>query len=219
MPVSGFSDLECYVTNKVINGHCDCMFAHNTYQWEWTTILALFAPKPMLFANSDNDTIFPMDGNRRIAERLRQCYKLLGAPDNFDDYVSKGGHDYRPDLRTGDLRVLQQHLKERPTSRCDRCRTSPKIEGKDLRVFPTDDDLPKDAINAKVDETFVPVAKVELPDAGEVQGVEGGAGETAAREVLPGAAGEGAGRRSRSRNGQDDRPEPNRGNRLPHGLR
>src|SRR4051812_37742759 len=45
VPVSGMSDLESYVTNKVVNGHCDCMFVHNAYQWEWTTILALFAPK------------------------------------------------------------------------------------------------------------------------------------------------------------------------------
>src|SRR5262249_51257977 len=39
-------------------------------------------------------------------------------------------------------------------------------EGKLLRVFPTDADVPKDAINAKVDETFVPRAKVELPEKG-----------------------------------------------------
>jgi hypothetical protein len=40
----------------------------------------------------------------------------------------------------------------------------PKIDGKELRVFPADADLPTDAINAKADETFVPVAKVELPE-------------------------------------------------------
>ena len=49
VPVSGMSDLESYVTNQVINGHCDCMFFINTYQWEWTTALALFAPKPHPF--------------------------------------------------------------------------------------------------------------------------------------------------------------------------
>ena len=76
VPVSGMSDLESYVTNKVINGHCDCMFLYNTYGWEWTTIAALIAPRPMLFANSDNDRIFPMDGNRRIIERLRKAYKM-----------------------------------------------------------------------------------------------------------------------------------------------
>src|SRR6266446_6728659 len=41
VPVSGISDLESYVSNKVINGHCDCMFLVNTYQWDWTTIAAL----------------------------------------------------------------------------------------------------------------------------------------------------------------------------------
>ena len=75
------SDLESYVTNKVINGHCDCMFLINTYQWEWTTIAALVAPRPLLFANSDKDGIFPMDGNRRIIERLRTLYKMYGKPE------------------------------------------------------------------------------------------------------------------------------------------
>jgi cephalosporin-C deacetylase-like acetyl esterase len=30
VPVSGMSDLESYVSSKVINGHCDCMFLVNT---------------------------------------------------------------------------------------------------------------------------------------------------------------------------------------------
>ena len=178
------------MTDKVINGHCDCMFAHNTYQWEWTTILALFAPKPLLFANSDNDTIFPMTGNRRIAAKMRKCYEMLGAKENFDDYVSMGEHDYRPDLRLAVFGFFQKHLKEDDAKITDA--DFPKIDGKDLRVFPTDADLPKDAINAKADETFVPMAKVEAARGREVPGVEGGAREATAREELPGAAGEGA---------------------------
>ena len=68
------SDLESYVDHRIINGHCDCMFLYNTYRWEWTTIAALIAPRPMLFANSDHDPIFPMDGNPRIIDRLRKLY-------------------------------------------------------------------------------------------------------------------------------------------------
>jgi hypothetical protein len=117
----------------------------------------------MLFANSDNDSIFPMSGNRRISERLRTCYEMLGAKDNFDDYVSKGNHDYRPDLRLAVFRFFHTHLKGDIAKVVDA--DFPKIEGEELRVFPTDADLPKDAINAKTDETFVPVAKVELPAA------------------------------------------------------
>ena len=35
----------------------------------------------------------------------------------------------------------------------------PPIDGKRLRVFPEDADLPKDAINATADEVFVPKAE------------------------------------------------------------
>ncbi len=166
VPVSGMNDLESYVSNKVINGHCDCMFFYNTYRWEWTTVLALHAPKPLLFANSDNDSIFPMDGNRRIIARLRTCYDMLGAKGNVDEYVSKGGHDYRPDLRIAIFSFINKHLKGDTGTVKDA--DFPKIDGKDLRVFPADKDLPADAINGKVDETFVPKAEVKLPEkAGE----------------------------------------------------
>jgi dienelactone hydrolase len=161
VPVSGVSDLESYVTDEVINGHCDCMFFHNLYQWEWTTALALFAPKPLLFANSDNDRIFPMSGNKRIIERLRRCYDLYGAKEKVDEYVSKGGHDYRPDLRVAIFDFFHKHLKD-DKAKVEDARFE-KIEGKELRAFPDDKDIPKDTINATADESFVPVAKVELP--------------------------------------------------------
>jgi cephalosporin-C deacetylase-like acetyl esterase len=165
VPVSGMSDLESYVTNKVINGHCDCMFLYNTYGWEWTTILALVAPRPLLFANSDNDRIFPMDGNRRIIERMRQLYKMYDKPELVDDYISKGGHDYRPDLRLAVFKWINKHLKN-DTGPIKDADFEP-IPGKDLRVFPEDKDIPKDALNDKIDETFVPRASVKLPEAGK----------------------------------------------------
>jgi dienelactone hydrolase len=161
VPVSGMSDLESYVSHRVINGHCDCMFFVNTYQWEWTTSLALFAPKPLLFANGDSDPIFPMDGNRRIVARLRHLYELLGKPENVDEYVSKGGHSDRPDLQVAAFRFMNRHLKG--DARAVEFVNYPKIPGQDLRVFPEDGDLPRDAINATADETFVPKANVKLP--------------------------------------------------------
>jgi cephalosporin-C deacetylase-like acetyl esterase len=166
VPVSGMSDLESYVKNKVINGHCDCMFLYNTFQWEWTTIAALVAPRPLLFANSDNDKIFPMDGNRRIIERLRTLYKMYGKPDLVDEYVSKGGHDYRPDLRVAIFKFIDKHLKNDTKTPVKDADFKP-IPNRELRVFAEDKDIPKDAINAKIDETFVPRAKVELPEKGK----------------------------------------------------
>jgi dienelactone hydrolase len=161
VPVSGMSDLESYVTNKVVNGHCDCMFLYNTSGWEWTTIAALIAPRPLLFANSDQDSIFPMDGNRRIIQRLRRLYGLYGVPDRVDDHVSHGGHDYRPDLRIAVFSWLNRHLKNDGGPVSDA--TDPPIDGKRLRVFPEDKDLPADALNARIDERFVPKARVDPP--------------------------------------------------------
>jgi cephalosporin-C deacetylase-like acetyl esterase len=162
-PVSGMSDLESYVANKVINGHCDCMFLVNTYQWDWTTIAALIAPRPLLFANSDNDSIFPMDGNRRVIAKLRQLYKMYDRPDLVDDYVSKGGHAYRPDLRVAIFKWINKHLKGE-TGEVKDADFKP-LEGKELRVFPEEKDIPKDALNGKIDETFVKRAEVKVPEA------------------------------------------------------
>jgi dienelactone hydrolase len=165
VPVSGMSDLESYVKNKAINGHCDCMFLVNLYGWEWTTIAAMIAPRPMLFANSDKDPIFPMAGNRRIIERLRGLYKLYGKPDLVDEYISHGGHDDRPDLRVAAFRFFNKHLKH--DSGPIEVPVFKPFPGRDLRVFPTDADIPPGVLNGKIDEAFVPRAEVKLPAKGE----------------------------------------------------
>jgi dienelactone hydrolase len=161
VPVSGMSDLQSYVSNRIINGHCDCMLLVNTYQWEWTTIAALIAPRPMLFANSDNDPIFPMDGNRRIFARLHDCYKLLDAADNVDEYVSKGGHSYREDLRVAVFKFFNKHLKKDNGPVKD-VEFKP-LPGVELRVN-RDSVIPADALNGKIDETFVARKRPALPD-------------------------------------------------------
>jgi cephalosporin-C deacetylase-like acetyl esterase len=161
VPVSGMSDLESYVKHKVINGHCDCMFLYNTYQWEWTTIAALIAPRPLLFCNSDKDDIFPMDGNRRIIARLRKLYALYGKPGLVDEHVSHGGHDYRPDLRVAAFKWLNKHLKH-DTGPVEDTRYK-ELPARKLRVFPEDSDIPKGVLNGKIDEVFVPRREVTLP--------------------------------------------------------
>src|SRR5262249_47950349 len=112
VPVSGFSDLESLVSHRTINSHCDCIFPHNTYGWELTTMLALIAPRPLLFCNSDEDTTFPMDSNRRVIARLRRVYEMYGKPDLVEEYVSHGGHTYRADLRQAIFRWINIHLKQ-----------------------------------------------------------------------------------------------------------
>jgi cephalosporin-C deacetylase-like acetyl esterase len=163
VPVSGVSDLESYVANKVINGHCDCMFLVNKHGWEWTTLLALLAPRPLLFLNSGHDTIFPMDANDRIRARLERLYGLYtkDTPKLFDIGVTPGGHNDNLELRLMAYRWINRHLKEDNREVHEPPMTP--IAGKELRVFPDDKDLPSDVLNGRIDETFVPRAQVELP--------------------------------------------------------
>ena len=163
VPVSGMSDLESYVVDKVCNGHCDCMFFYNNYRWEWSTIAALIAPRAMLFENSGYDPIFPMPANERIRDRLAHLYRWYEKKPGelFDIGVTPGGHSDNVELRLMAYRWINKHLKN------DNAEVSepplPKIDGKELRVFPEDTDLPKDSLNDKIDETFVTLAKPSTP--------------------------------------------------------
>jgi dienelactone hydrolase len=156
VPVSGMSDLQDYVGEKVVNGHCDCMFCINTFQWPWTQIAALIVPRPMLFENSGHDTIFPMNGNDRIRARLEKLYGFYTNRTDrlFDIGVTPGGHDDKPELRLMAYRWINRFLKgdDSPVTEPE----FPKIEGKRLRAFP--DELPADEINTTIDEVFVPLA-------------------------------------------------------------
>jgi len=163
VPVSGMSDLESYVVDKVCNGHCDCMFLYNNYRWEWSTIAALIAPRPMLFENSGYDPIFPMPANERIRDRLAHLYHWYEKKPGelFDIGVTPGGHSDNVELRLMAYRWINKHLQG------DNAEVSepplPPISGKELRVFPEDADLPKDSLNDKIDETFVVRANSKLP--------------------------------------------------------
>lgn len=177
VPVSGMADLESYIPNRVINGHCDCMFLYNTHQWHWTQIAALVAPRPMLFVNSDRDSIFPMDANERVINRLERVYSWYGAGDQVDSFVSIGGHAYRQDIRQGVSRFMNIHLKDdpRPVTDTEHDLVTGPAEGdhpippSSLRVFREDSDIPTDALNARVDQVFVPIAAPGLPAAGHFE--------------------------------------------------
>jgi dienelactone hydrolase len=167
VPVSGMADLQSYVGNLVINGHCDCMFLYNHHQWPWSRIALLVAPRPMLFVNSDADAIFPMDANERISNRMERLYSLFRAGDRFETQVSVGGHAYREDIRRGVFQFMNAHLcnQARPVTDANADvqldkneREQPYLAPEKLRVFATDQDIPADERNTTIDQHFVVVA-------------------------------------------------------------
>jgi len=167
-PVSGMGDLTFYTGEGGIGRHCDCFFPHNRARWNWANIAALICPRPLLFVNSDNDVYFPMSSNERVANRLARIYSLYGAGNHVSSVVSMGGHGYRTDIRRAAYEFFNRHLQfdARPVSDPDTgvaAAGSYPIDPHELRVFPTDEDLPKDHINTRIDETFVARARLELP--------------------------------------------------------
>jgi dienelactone hydrolase len=176
VPVSGMADLPSYINNRVINGHCDCMFLYNTFRWPWTRIASLIAPRSQLFVNSDEDPIFPMDANERVINRLERVYSLYGRSDHVDAVVSIGGHAYRQDIRQAAYRFINLNLKN--DARTVRDGEEDLITGERdnqvypiaidrLRVFPKDEDIPSDELNTTIDEHFVPLAEVAVPEPGD----------------------------------------------------
>jgi dienelactone hydrolase len=170
-PVSGMADLTWYIGEDGVNGHCDCMFLYDNYRWNWTTIAGLIAPHPLLFVNSDNDGIFPMSANERVINRLERLYSKFGVSDKVDAMVSVGGHAYRTDLRRAIFEFFNRNLKNDVTPVTDGDSglgadgKASRIPARELRVFPEDTDIPADQLNTKIDESFVQLAKLELPTA------------------------------------------------------
>ena len=118
IPVAGIADLQAHVVagvapryrQGVVSGHCDCMYFNNTYRWDFPTVAALCAPRPLLLGNSDADDIFPVPGYRRLADKVRRLYALLGASEKFALLETKGPHKDTPELRLGAYRWMNRWL-------------------------------------------------------------------------------------------------------------
>jgi dienelactone hydrolase len=167
-PVAGIADLESHLckgyTDRlkagVIAGHCDCMFMVNTYRWDFAQVAALAAPRPLLLGNSDADDIFPVPGYRSIAAKVRKVYDLYGRADDFELLETKGPHKDTSELRIGINRFMNKWLKGDTTTKVEDD-LPPKLPAAALKVFA---ELPKDSINGRIEETFVPVVKpAEIP--------------------------------------------------------
>ena len=157
-PVAGITDLQNQVVDGVVAGHCDCMFFVNTYRWDFPQVAALIAPRPLLIGNTDKDKIFPLDGVVRLHEKARRIYTLYGATDNLGLLITEGPHQDSQDLQMPVFRWFNRFLKgESPLIEIA---AQKLLDREQLRVF---EQLPADAINTNIQETFVPMAKPADP--------------------------------------------------------
>ncbi|MFK7817805.1 MAG: alpha/beta hydrolase family protein [Planctomycetaceae bacterium] len=162
VPVAGITDLQNHVydgqtkrfPDGCVEGHCDCMFMVNTHRWDYPRLAAMVAPRPLMISNTDNDTIFPLDGVYRTFTEARHVYGLLGASEKISLNVTQGGHGDTQQLRVSAFDWLNQNL--RGKSEPIRQVADKFFEPEELKVF---SQLPKDEINTSAHEYFVPIAE------------------------------------------------------------
>lgn len=154
VPTAGITDLQNYVVDGAVEGHCDCMFMVNTYRWDYPQVAMLVAPRALLIANTDRDPIFPLDGVYRTFTEVRPLYTKLKALDNVGLNITYGGHLDTQDLQVHAFRWLTKHLKGVDVQ-IDKT-VEKFFQPEQLKVFAT---LPADQLNTKIHETFVAEAK------------------------------------------------------------
>jgi dienelactone hydrolase len=164
VPVAGITTLKNHVVDGCVEGHCDCMYFVNTYRWDFPQLAALAAPRPLLIANTDRDTLFPLDGVVDLYQKTRRIYELSGNGDKIALQIAAGPHEDLQVLQLHALTWFNQHLKhENPL-----VETAAKdyFKPEQLKVF---DKLPDDQINMKIQESFVPQALAPNPPVSQVE--------------------------------------------------
>ncbi len=153
VPVAGITNMNDHVVEGCVEGHCDCMYIFNYHQWDYAKVAALVAPRHLLISNTDRDPIFPIDGVFDVFQSVREVYQKLDTREALALHTTAGPHQDVQELRVHAFRWFNQHLQGH-----DDLIEKPAVKFFDpeaLRVF---DQLPTDAVNARIDESFVPLA-------------------------------------------------------------
>lgn len=155
VPTAGITTLRNHVVDGTVEGHCDCMFFVNTYRWDYDRLAALVAPRPLLIANTDKDSIFPLDGVYAIYNSVRGLYRSLGAEGKIGLQIAEGPHKDTQSLNTGAFAWFERWLKGADPMDTFDDAAKKVMEPDSLRVFSA---LPKDERNSRIDAEFVPAA-------------------------------------------------------------
>lgn len=159
VPVAGITTLRNHVVDGCVEGHCDCMYMLNSCRWDYATVAALVAPRPLLISNTDKDSIFPLEGVQQIHRDVRHIYELYDKPQHLGLQITEGPHKDTQELHIHAFRWMNRFLKN-DESMISKVAT-PFFQPEQLKVFSS---LPVDERNTRIDESFVAAA---VPPAAE----------------------------------------------------
>ena len=80
-------------------------------QFDTEAVVALIAPRPVLFMTGDQDAGSPPDGIQAIDAAVRPVYRLYGQEPKFQNEIYPGlGHVYTPEMWRNTLNWLEKNL-------------------------------------------------------------------------------------------------------------
>ncbi|MSU59688.1 MAG: dienelactone hydrolase [Pedosphaera sp.] len=88
------------IEHEALKAHGIYYFVPGLLQhFDTEAVVALAAPRPLLFLSGENDGGSPVDGIRIIEKKVKQAYQLYDAGKEFESIVYPGvGHQYTPDM-------------------------------------------------------------------------------------------------------------------------
>lgn len=141
-------------------GQCDCIYYHNTYRLDLTAVAALIAPRPLLFCSGHRDADFPLDGHQAVYEGARRHYRLYGQEERVRAVDAPVGHTDAP--------LFLQEVRQWMNLWLKGDRTPVPLPGGPRKPEAPETlacltELPRDAINHRIQDQFVPAARPRVP--------------------------------------------------------
>ncbi|MCI0534999.1 MAG: alpha/beta hydrolase family protein [Verrucomicrobiales bacterium] len=143
-------------------GQCDCIYFHNTYGWEFPTVAALIAPRPLLMISGRKDLDFPPDGYHEVFLRSKKVYDLYAAgnSDRIREVDDDVGHSDPPQFLRAARQWMRRWLQNDSTPLDLETNAPPRETAEDLACL---SQLPADAINYTIQNELTRPVSLKKP--------------------------------------------------------
>jgi dipeptidyl aminopeptidase/acylaminoacyl peptidase len=113
VPICCLTRYQNLIENQLLKAHGIYYFVPNILNhFDTEAIVALIAPRPVLFLDGDKDGTSPVDGIHAIESAVRPVYRLYGKEAEFESIVYPGqGHLYTPEMWAKTLDWMDKQLK------------------------------------------------------------------------------------------------------------
>jgi len=113
VPICCLTRYQSIIRNELLKAHGIYYYVPNFLNhFDTEAVIALIAPRPVLFLDGDQDGTSPVDGIHYIENAVRPVYGLYGKTGEFESIVYPGqGHLYTQEMWEKTLSFLDQKLK------------------------------------------------------------------------------------------------------------